>query len=164
MFIIVVLPGSPLMLMVSDIGSKDILIRWSHPLSNGGSPITHYIIEQRLYSLFGISPPQDNTNWIESVGNVSGSNSTIVASLNPYTGYQFRVIAVNVAGSGSPGLPSDVAVTVESGRCVRNFTRLCYCHPIPLTCQFHVVPTAAPSMLVVETRMESTELLVLWMV
>lgn len=92
------------------------MITWSPPSSDGGSPITHYIIEQRLYSLFGISPAQDDTDWMVSVSNTSGTTMmSRIASLNPHTGYQFRVTAVNLAGRGMPSLPSTVVVTFEAG-------------------------------------------------
>lgn len=104
---------------ISGVQSRDVMITWSYPLSDGGSNITHYIIEQRLVSSFGMSHlAQSDAEWIVSVGNVSNSLMTCVAFLNPYTGYQFRVVAVNMGGSGSPSLPSVVIITLEAGRCV----------------------------------------------
>lgn len=106
---------------VSEIRSRDVVIMWAAVLSDNGSNITHYIIEQRLVSLYGSSMAQGDATWM----NVSSSDSLVsssdslmsrVTSLDPYTGYQFRVIAVNVAGNGRPSVPSMVAITLEEGR------------------------------------------------
>jgi len=111
---------------VSGVQSRDVIITWSYPSYDGGSLITHYIIEQKLVSSFGMSSPaQSDTNWMLSVGNVSNSLMSRVTSLTPYTGYQFRVVAVNVAGSGTPSLPSMAIVTLEAGRCVKFYTPVC---------------------------------------
>ena len=98
--------------VVSEIRSRDVVVTWL-PLSDGGSLITHYIIEQRLVSLYGNSLPQDDASWI----NVNTSDTLIyrVSSLHPYTGYQFRVIPVNKAGNGMPSLPTVVTITLEAG-------------------------------------------------
>ena len=99
---------------VGEIGSRYVIIMWGVLLSDGGSNITHFIIEQRLVSLYGNSMAQDNATWM----NVSSSDSMMsrVTSLDPYTGYQFRVIAVNAAGDCRPSMPSMVAITLEEGR------------------------------------------------
>lgn len=125
----IVLPGSVEMLTVSEIQSSDVLVTWSSPSFDGGSPITHYIIQQRLISLFGTSLPQGDANWRDA-GNSNNSLMGRVASLNPYTVYQFRVIPVNIAGSGAPSLPSMITVTLEAGRCVTFCVPLCNCHPL----------------------------------
>ena len=99
---------------VVDISARDVVVMWAPPLSDGGSNITLYIIEQRLVSLYGNSVVQDDADWV----NVSSSDSLMsrITSLDPYTGYQFRVIAVNIAGDGMPSMPSMVTVTLEEGR------------------------------------------------
>ena len=99
---------------VVEIRERDVVIMWAPPLSDGGSNITRYIIEQRLVSLYGNSMAQDDASWV----NLSSSDSPMsrITSLDPYTGYQFRVIAVNVAGNGMPSEPSMVAITLEDGR------------------------------------------------
>ena len=91
-------------------------------MSDGGSLITHYIIEQRLVSLYGNSLPQDDASWM----NVNTSDTLMfrVTSLHPYTGYQFRVIPVNKAGNGMPSLPTVVTITLEAGR-VCKLLRVC---------------------------------------
>ena len=109
---------------VSEIRSIDAVVAWTLPLSDGSSPPTRYIIEQRLVSLYGASLPQDVTSWMRvntSVTswmrvNTNDSLMSRVASLSPYTGYQFRVTAENTAGSGPPSLSSIVAITLEAGR------------------------------------------------
>ena len=123
----IVLPGIVGMPAVSEIRSRDVLVTWTRPLSDSGSPPTHYIIERRLVSLFGTSLVQDDTNWMRI--NTSMNLTSRVISLSPYAGYQFRVTAENVAGSGPPSLSSMVAVTLEAGRYVSFYILVCYCHP-----------------------------------
>ena len=112
---LIVIPGSVDMPQVNETRSRDVVIVWAAVLSDGGSNITtRYIIEQRLVSLYGSSIAQDDATWM----NVSSSDSLMsrVTSLDPYTGYQFRVIAVNIAGNGRPSVPSMVTITLEDGR------------------------------------------------
>lgn len=116
MMFFIVLPGPVVMPAVSDIQAEDVVVTWSPPSSDGGSPITHYLVEQRLVSLFGNSLTQDGTSWMNVGSSTSDSLMNHVASLDPYTGYRFRVIPVNVAGNGMPSLPSMVAITLEAGR------------------------------------------------
>jgi len=102
------------MLTVSEIKSRSVVLSWTFPSSNTSSPSFYYIIEQGLFSLFGISPAQNDSTWIGV--NTSNSLMSHVTSLHPYTGYQFRVTAVNLAGNGTSSLPSMVVVTDEAGR------------------------------------------------
>ena len=129
-FVYIDLPGVVGMPAVSEIRSTYVVVTWTLPSPDGGNPSTHYNIEQRLVSLFGSSLVQDDTSWISV--NTSNSLMSHVASLSPYTGYQFRVMAENVAGSGPPSLSSMVAVTLEAGRYVNLYVLVCYCHPCPL--------------------------------
>lgn len=107
----IVLPGIVDMPTVGKIQSIDVLVTWT-PFSN----TTYYIIEQRLVSLYGASLLQDDTSWMRV--NTSRSPMSCVTSLSPYTGYQFRVMAENMAGSGPPSLSSMVVITLEAGRYV----------------------------------------------
>lgn len=67
-------------------------LTWSPPESDGGSDITHYIVEKREI---------DRKTWATVKANVD--NTTFkVTNLVPGTEYCFRVIAVNEYGSGVP--------------------------------------------------------------
>jgi uncharacterized repeat protein (TIGR02543 family) len=64
-------------------------LSWSAPSSDGGRPVTGYVIESSL----------DSTNWT-SVGTTNASTtSLIISSLPNNTTYSFRVRATNVSGS-----------------------------------------------------------------
>lgn len=76
-------------------------LEWKAPDSDGGSPITKYIIEQRAASRF---------TWHNS-GEIDGNvNIFRVMGLNEGTEYFFRVIAVNAEGESPPLETSDATV------------------------------------------------------
>ena len=72
-------------------------LKWDPPKSDGGSPISKYIIEKKM---------KNSTEWekaLEVPGNVT---QTDVADLKERAEYQFRVTAVNKAGPGEPSDPT----------------------------------------------------------
>ena len=70
-------------------GQGSASLSWSAPSSDGGRPVTGYVIESSL----------DSTNWT-SVGTTNASTtSLIISSLPNNTTYSFRVRATNVSGS-----------------------------------------------------------------
>ena len=70
-------------------GQASVSLSWSAPLSDGGRPITGYVIESSL----------DSTNWT-NVGNTNAGTTTLsISSLPNNTTYSFRVRATNVSGS-----------------------------------------------------------------
>ena len=76
-------------------------LEWKAPESDGGSPITKYIIEQRAASRY---------TWHKS-GEVEAKVTTFRAmNLNEGTEYFFRVIAVNAEGESPPLETSDATV------------------------------------------------------
>ena len=110
-----VFPSSTSLPVISEVQLREILMSWGPPQSDGGSPITHYIVESRVAANYGTFPVQAGANWITAIDSVS-NNETNVPSLRPFTRYQFRVIAVNLAGRGPPSLPSDVITTLVAGK------------------------------------------------
>ena len=79
---------------VSGVGSGEVRLTWSAPASNGGSPVTDYVIEQST----------NGTTWVTIVDGVSTAMSHTVSGLSNGTGYQFRVSARNAAGDGSSSI------------------------------------------------------------
>ena len=68
-------------------------LQWKAPESDGGSPLTSYIIEVR---------PDSRSTWTKA-GSVGGAtNSFTVPDLKDGTEYHFRVIAVNAEGQSAP--------------------------------------------------------------
>jgi len=114
-FLPLVLPSSTSVPVTSEVQSREVLISWDLPQSDGGSPITHYIVESRVAAIHGTFPVQAGANWITAINGVSNSE-TSVPSLRPFTRYQFRVIAVNIAGRGPPSSPTDAITTLEAGK------------------------------------------------
>ncbi|QLH07035.1 fibronectin type III domain-containing protein [Nitrosopumilus ureiphilus] len=73
-------------------GNSQVLLSWTAPSSNGGSPITDYIID---YSSDG------GSNWTTFEDGTSTDTSATVTGLTNGVQYSFRVSAVNSAGSGA---------------------------------------------------------------
>ena len=91
-------PGPPRDLEVCDWDKDRVDLKWEKPLSDGGSPITHYIVEcKERYS----------TDWIKchmtEGPDLSGKVTDIIKEGSTY---EFRVRAVNRAGPGEPCEPS----------------------------------------------------------
>ena len=96
------LPSVPLALSaavapVSGVGSGEVRLSWAVPASDGGSPVTDYVIEQST----------NGTTWVTVVDGVSTTSNFKVTGLTNGTTYQFRVSARNAVGDG----PSSVAVS-----------------------------------------------------
>lgn len=77
-------------------------LRWTPPISDGGSPITGYVIEKR---------EKGTGKWLKA-GDVPGDEcKATVPNLDENTEYEFRVRAVNAAGPGQPSKASNGVVT-----------------------------------------------------
>ena len=83
-------PRGPL--AAKDIGSTDLFLSWKEPADDGGTPITHYIIERREV---------DRTVWTRL--SARALDTTIrVTNLQEGASYVFRVFAVNKIGDSEP--------------------------------------------------------------
>lgn len=85
-------PSPPEEVNVSDIFDTNCKVSWKPPTDDGGSPLTHYIIEKQDISL--------KAGW-ESVGQVKANEPTSfkVEGLTPKKEYRFRIRAVNHLGT-----------------------------------------------------------------
>jgi hypothetical protein len=92
-------------------GSRELTLSWALPTSDGGSPITDYVVQYRLAS---------PSIWTTLVRSPSPERSATVTGLANGNAYLFRVAAITAAGPGnwSPvsapatpvGLPSSAGV------------------------------------------------------
>ena len=84
-------PDSPPYLS-SMAGNQQVSLKWLAPTNDGGSPITHYLIE---YS-------DSNKEWKIFKTKLSTLTSGTVTNLTNYETYSFRVSAVNDIGTSEP--------------------------------------------------------------
>ncbi|XP_076356740.1 twitchin-like [Tachypleus tridentatus] len=75
---------------------------WSPPKSDGGAPITSYVIEKK---------DKFSTKWQKATEIIGEKCEARVTDLMENVDYQFRVRAINKAGPGNPSDPSDVITT-----------------------------------------------------
>ena len=86
-------PGTP---QAVDWSGNHVDLEWTPPKRDSGTPLTAYVIEKR--SKFGI--------WEKAVEVAGSMTKATVGGLKEGEDYEFRVIAVNKAGSGEPSDPS----------------------------------------------------------
>ncbi|HWB68336.1 MAG TPA: fibronectin type III domain-containing protein, partial [Mycobacteriales bacterium] len=106
-------------------GHGEVSLSWSAPASDGGSPITGYVVQDST---------DGGAHWT-SVATAAGT-STTVTGLVAGTAYVFRVAAVNAAGTGpfsaasapvtptavAPGAPTGVTATAGDGQATVSWT------------------------------------------
>ena len=85
------MPGTPGVPSITKVDASFINIKWLPPTTDGGSPITEYVIEQK-----------DMTSSVWTKANTDHEQGTASSVSNLTTGeeYEFRVAAVNKAGQG----------------------------------------------------------------
>ncbi|XP_058812494.1 twitchin isoform X4 [Topomyia yanbarensis] len=88
-------PGTPTRM---DTTEDSVTITWAKPASNGGSPITHYVVEKRLAA---------EGNWTKVQQGTLKDLVCKIAGLSENREYVFRVAAVNAAGQSPFSSASD---------------------------------------------------------
>ena len=84
------LPGEPSKLRVVDSTKTSITLGWEKPVYDGGSEITHYMLEQMN---------TEDREWVTINPQVK-TCEYVVSYLKPGSYYFFRVSAVNCKGKG----------------------------------------------------------------
>jgi hypothetical protein len=106
-------PGTPA-IGTTDAGSTTATVRWTPPESDGGSPLSGYVV--RIYASGHATPS-------ESVTAAADSTSTVVTGLDNGTAYRFDVAAVNAVGTGqASALSSSVTPQVSLAPLPQNVT------------------------------------------
>ncbi|KAF6018856.1 unc-22 [Bugula neritina] len=98
-------PGGPDGVKVEEFTYHNARLVWSAPASDGGSPITSYVVEMRT---------GQDSRWTE-VGS-TGKCEYSIEQLKESTEYMFRVIAVNKMGRSAPALTTASITTKKKLR------------------------------------------------
>ena len=125
-FLTVDVPESPSKPRISNILATSATVTWSPPTSDGGSPVTAYIVEKQEdgrgrwikcskteITAYIVEKQEDGRGrWIKSSKTEIPADATSfnVSDLNEGHKYEFRVSAVNKAGTGKPSAASEAIV------------------------------------------------------
>ena len=111
-------PSPPNITLIMAISSSTLFVSWVPSSNDGGSPVTFYVIEYR---------PTGDFEQFESTIVSNASLTTEIQDLLPYTHYDVRLRAINIAGigeasdvyipvvrthPGSPSSPEDLTFTI----------------------------------------------------
>lgn len=100
-------PGTPGQPTVIDVTSDSVTIVWNLPESDGGVPISNYVVEKRDVS--------STKGWMIASKQMVRAPPFTVEPLSTGT-YEFRVSAENELGLGLPSEPSEqVTVSEKAG-------------------------------------------------
>ncbi|XP_074533310.1 titin-like [Halichoeres trimaculatus] len=97
-------PSAPTNLEVKDVKRDSVSISWEAPLIDGGTKISHYIVEKR----------EEARKAFTSVCSNCVRNSYKIDNLQEGCFYYFRVLAVNEFGAGVPAEISDAVKVSEA--------------------------------------------------
>jgi len=88
------LPKPPAKIRVSDVTATSVRLIWSYEKGDE-EEVTYYVIQYK--------PKFSNQDYAEISGVLNQDH--MITSLNPYTEYEFSVIAFNKVGRGEPSPP-----------------------------------------------------------
>lgn len=97
---------------VTDVTKMSCHLSWAPPENDGGSPVTHYILQKR---------EADRKTWATVTAELK-KTSFQIANLVPGNEYYFRVTAVNEYGSG---VPSDIPKPVLATDPLSEYASMC---------------------------------------
>jgi subtilisin family serine protease len=87
-------PGAP-KIGATTAQKKAVVVRWAKPASDGGTPITGYVVQ--VFT---------GGSLVKAVNAGAGKSSVTVGGLKAGKSYTFRVVAKNAAGTGAVSAPS----------------------------------------------------------
>ncbi len=91
-------PGPPRNLEVVDWDKDRVDLNWEKPLTDGGAPITGYVIECK---------ERFSTDWVKChLTEGDDTKATVTSGITEGKTYEFRARAVNRAGPGAPSEPT----------------------------------------------------------
>lgn len=105
LFIFKVPPGPPTP-WISDTTQFSIEVSWNPPKDNGGGEILGYHVDKILFGA---------KDWSRSTDRLWKNQKFTVSGVREGAKYIVRVIAVNAAGEGPPGLTEPVIVREPQG-------------------------------------------------
>ncbi|KAL5273793.1 unc-22.2 family protein [Megaselia abdita] len=92
-------PGAPGKPAITDWDKDHVDLEWTRPKSDGGAPITEFIIQKK---------EKGSPYWVNAVHVPGDKLSGTVPELIEGQEYEFRIIAANQAGLSEPSIPSDM--------------------------------------------------------
>jgi hypothetical protein len=101
-------PGQPTNLSVN-IVFTDATLTWQAPLSNGGAEVTDYSVFYKL---------RTSPTWIQKLNGSYGFTNAVISGLDGVSDYDFKVQALNRAGTSSAVSTVDVNATAGDGQVV----------------------------------------------
>lgn len=97
-------PDAPSKPDLKDWARDHAIITWKAPESDGGAPITGYIIEKK---------DNNTTKWTKALETKTPKCEARIPDLVEGQKYQFRIKAVNKAGQSKPSQPSDTLLAKD---------------------------------------------------
>lgn len=86
---------------VSQLTPSSLVLSWSGPSYDGGSPITEYIVEMQSFG------PSESTDWSVLTSKCKDTTYQVRSGLQSQGEYRFRVRACNAVGVSDPSEESD---------------------------------------------------------
>lgn len=90
-------PGPPESPEVTEVDKENATLTWQPPTTDGGSPVTGYVIERRMTS---------SARWVICNKEPVPELTYKVTDLMEDSEYEFRISAVNKVGQGEPSSPT----------------------------------------------------------
>lgn len=109
-------PGASPQPQVSNITKETMTVSWTPPANDGGAPVLGYILERRK---------KGSSMWLQVNKELVTDTKFMVDGLVEDVEYEFRVISVNRAGSGSPSTVSNAVQAKDPIRAPGLVRNLC---------------------------------------